>query len=129
MSDIDAAEDWLDSWVAGVDERAARAVDLARQVASLTATASSDDDTVTVTVGSNGQIERLDLDDRVQRLSGRDLSRRILAVMRAAQHRLSEQVAAQVQQTVGADTETGRAVVDAFGRRFPEPPAEAADEQ
>src|SRR6266498_4504557 len=129
MPDIDAAEDWLDAWVAGGAAQAARTADLARQVASLTATATSDDESITVTVGSNGQVEELDLDDRVQRMSGRDLSRRILVVMRSAQHRLSEQVAAEVQRTVGADTETGRAVVDAFQRRFAEPPAALSDEQ
>jgi DNA-binding protein YbaB len=125
MRDIDAAEDWLDSWVAGVDAQAARAAELARQVSALTATARSDDESITVTVGSNGQVEDLELDDRVHRLSGRDLSRQILAVMRTAQHRLSGQVAAEVQRTVGTDTETGRAVIDAFDRRFPEPEAPA----
>ena len=127
MRDIDAAEDWLDSWVAGVDAQAARTAELARQVSALTATARSDDESITVTVGSNGQVEDLELDDRVHRLSGRDLSRQILAVMRTAQRRLSEQVAAEVQRTVGTDTETGRAVIDAFDRRFPEP--EAPDER
>lgn len=47
--------------------------------------AHNDDETIIVTVGANGQLEGLDLDDRVQRLSGRELSGQILAVMRTAQ--------------------------------------------
>ena len=122
--DVDAAEDWLDSWVAGVDARAEAAAQLARQVAAVTAVARNDDETITVTVGANGQVEGLELDDRVQRLSGRDLSGQILAVMRAAQRKVTERVAVEVQATVGDDSETGRAVIDAFERRFPEPEPE-----
>lgn len=128
MRDADAAEDWLDSWVAGVNAQASRATELARQVAALTARATSEDGSIAVTVGSNGQVEELDLDDRVQRLPGRELSRRILTVMRTAQQRLAAEVAEQVRDTVGADTETGRAVVNSYEQRFPAPP-EAADER
>jgi hypothetical protein len=120
MRNVDEAEEWLDSWVAGVNEQAARTAQLARQVSELTATARSEDGGVVVTVGSNGQLEHLELTDR-------ELARTILTVLRAAQRRLSEQVAAEVQRTVGADTETGRAVVDAYDRRFPTPPVEDAD--
>jgi hypothetical protein len=119
-NDIDAAEDWLDSWAAGVSEQAERAATLSRRVASLTGRAESPDGSIKVTVGSTGQVESLELDDRVQQLRGAELSRRIVAVMRKAQANLSGQVAAEVQFTVGADTETGRAVINSFETRFPE---------
>ncbi|GAA2502581.1 YbaB/EbfC family nucleoid-associated protein [Winogradskya humida] len=123
MRDVDAAEDWLDSWVAGVNTQAERTAQLARQVAALSAKARSDDGTITVTVGASGQIVGLDLDDRAaERRNGAELSAEILKVMRAAQTRLTEEVAEQVRETVGTDTETGRAVVDSFSRRFPEEP-------
>lgn len=121
MRDIDAAEDWLDAWTAGVNERAARAAELARRVAGLTARARSDDGSVAVAVGAHGQVEGLELDERVRTRPARDLSRQILLVMRQAQHRLNELVAEQVSETVGQDSESGRAVLDAFARRFPEP--------
>ena len=127
MRDVDEAEDWLDSWVAGVNARAARTADLARQVSALTGRARNTDGSITVTVGSNGQVEDLQLDDRVQRLPGRELAQQILAVMRAAQRQLAERVAGQVERTPGADTPTGRAVVDAFDRRFPAPPETTND--
>ena len=117
--DIDAAEDWLDNWTASVSAQAERAAVLSRRVAALTASAESADGSIRVTVGSSGQVESLDLDDRVQRLAGPELSRRIMTVMRDAQARLARQVAAEVEQTVGADTETGRAVIHSFDSRFP----------
>jgi len=119
--DIDAAEEWLDSWVSGVNAQAERAVTLSRRVARLTGSAESRDGSIKVTVGSSGQVETLDLDDRVQQLRGAELSRQILAVMRRAQADLSGQVTAQVRETVGADTETGRAVIHSFEARFPSP--------
>ena len=119
MRDVDAAEEWLDSWAAGVNAQAERAVQLGRQIAALTAAAEGADGAIKVTVGSSGQLDALDLDNRVQRLSGHELSRQIMAVMHVAQARLSEQAADQVRLTVGADTETGRAVIQSFAQRFP----------
>jgi hypothetical protein len=116
--DIDAAEAWLDSWAAGVSEQAERAATLSRRVATLTGRAESRDGSIAVTVGSSGQVQQLELDDP-------ELAGRILAVMRQAQADLARQVAAQVETTVGADTETGRAVIHSFEARFPE--QDAAD--
>jgi DNA-binding protein YbaB len=131
MGDIDAAEDWLDSWTAGVSAQAERAAALSREVSRLTGAAESRDGAIRVVVGSTGQVDSLELDDRVQRLRGAELSQQIMAVMRTAQAKLAAQVAEQVRLTVGQDTETGRAVVDSFTRRFPEqveaPPADPAE--
>lgn len=119
MDGIDAAEDWLDAWVGQANAQAARSVELSRRVAALTGTAESRDGAIRVTVGPAGQVESLELDDRVQRLAGPRLAEEILAVMRRAQSALSGKVADEVQATVGADTETGRAVLHSFGTRFP----------
>jgi hypothetical protein len=108
---IDAAEDWLDDWTASISAQAERAATLSRRVAALTGSAESADGSIKVTVGSAGQVESLDLDDA-------ELARRILSVMRKAQSNLARQVTTQVQDTVGADTETGRAVIDSFESRF-----------
>lgn len=114
VRDIEEAEDWLNQWVAGVDAQAARTAELARQVSALTAEASSEDGLITVTVGADGQLRDLEIDDDPE------LAEEILTIMRAAQRRLAEQVAARVQQTIGADTESGRAIVDAYDRKFGE---------
>ena len=124
MSDIDAAEEWLDSWVGQVNAQAQRSVELSRRVAALTGSAQGHDGAIRVTVGSAGQVERLELDDRVRELSGLRLAQEIMSVMRRAQAALSGQVAEQVRETVGEDTETGRAVLHSFDSRFRASPEE-----
>jgi YbaB/EbfC DNA-binding family protein len=119
MSDIDAAEEWLDSWVGQVNAQAQRSVELSRRVAALTGSAQGRDGAIRVTVGSAGQVEHLELDDRVHELSGAQLSQDIMSVIRSAQGNLAGRVAEQVRETVGEDTETGRAVLHSFGARFP----------
>jgi hypothetical protein len=119
VSDIDAAEEWLDSWVGQVNAQAQRSVELSRRVAALNGSAQGRDGAIRVTVGSVGQVERLGLDDRVHELSGPRLAQEIMSVIRRAQAALSGQVAEQVRETVGEDTETGRAVLHSFDSRFP----------
>lgn len=126
MQDFDAAEEWLNHWTAQAGAQAERAAQLARNVSSLSGTAQADDNLIAVTVGSSGQLVELRIDDRLS-LRGSELARQILALTRIAQSRLPEQVAEQVRDTVGADSETGRAVIDAYHRRFPEPPTEGSD--
>lgn len=125
MSDVDAAEEWLDSWVASVDARARSAVDLSRRVTALTGEARSHDGLLTVAVGSGGQIVRLGIDDDARRRSGAELSRDIMALVGRAQAHLSAQVADEVRETVGEDTETGRAVINSYAERFPQPAGES----
>ena len=119
MNDIDAAEEWLDSWVGQVNAQAQRSVELSRRVAALTGSAQGRDGAIRVTVGSAGQVERLELDDRVHEMSGPRLAQEIMSVIRRAQTDLAGRVAEQVRETVGADTETGRAVLNSFETRFP----------
>jgi DNA-binding protein YbaB len=121
MNDIDAAEEWLDSWTAQVDEQAQRSVELSRRVAALAVSAEGHDGAIRVRVGSAGQVEQLDLDERVHDLPGPRLAEEIMSVMRRAQAALSARVADEVRATVGEDTETGRAVIQSFDTRFPTP--------
>ena len=118
MRDIDEVGEWLDSWAASVDATAARAVELSRRVAALTGAARSRDGSVAVTVGSNGQVVRLDLADDPA------LGREIMALLARAQADLCARVAEQVEDTVGADSETGRAVIHSYDERFPAPRGE-----
>jgi hypothetical protein len=125
VSDVDAAEEWLDSWVASVDARAQSAVELSRRVAALVGEARSHDGLLAVAVGSGGQLVRLDIRDDARRRSGEDLSSDIMALIGRAQAHLSAQVADQVRETVGEDTETGRAVMNSYAERFPQPTDES----
>ena len=95
---------------------------LADRMATLTSSADGDQGAIRVTVASSGNLTGLELDDRVQGYPGADLAAEILQVMRRAQAGLVDRVAAAVEQTVGADSETGRAVLDSFEQRFPASP-------
>ena len=117
--DVDDAEEWVRSWSTQVSGRAEAAAALADRVAGLTASATSADGAVRVSVASSGNVTGLALADEVRSLAGADLAAQIMTVMRRAQAGLSEQVAEAVDETVGADTETGRAVLESFAQRFP----------
>jgi hypothetical protein len=116
---LDDAEEWVRSWSSQVSGRAEAAAALADRVAALTASATGAEGAIRVTVASSGNLTGLDLADDVRRLSGATLSDQIMQVYRRAQAGLTEQVAEAVGETVGADTETGRAVLESFAQRFP----------
>jgi hypothetical protein len=116
---LDDAEEWVRSWSSQVSGRAEAAAALADRVAALSASATGDDGAIRVTVASSGNVTGLDLSDDVRRLTGAELSAEIMLAYRRAQAGLTEQVAAAVDETVGADTETGRAVLQSFAQRFP----------
>ena len=92
---------------------------LADRMATLTSSADGDEGAIRVTVASSGNLTGLELDERVQAYSGANLAAAILQVMRRAQAGLVDRIAAAVEETVGADSETGRAVLDSFAQRFP----------
>jgi hypothetical protein len=91
---------------------------LADRMATLSSSADGDEGAIRVTVASSGNLTGLELDDRVQAYHGADLAAAILRVMRRAQAGLVDRVAAAVDETVGAGSETGRAVLDSFLQRF-----------
>ena len=102
--------------------RADAAAALADRIVGLASSATGADGVIRVTVGTSGTVSRLELDDRVRRFTGEQLSEEILRVMRRAQAGLAEQVAAAVNATVGADSDTGQAVLQSFTSRFPTEP-------
>jgi DNA-binding protein YbaB len=117
--DLDAAERRIDDWQAGFEQRAARARELAARLAGLTASSRSDDGLVTVTVGGNGMLTGLELDEAVRRQPAAETARQILAALAAAQADLATQATSVTAETVGADSETGKAVIAALARRQP----------
>ncbi|MFI6270133.1 YbaB/EbfC family nucleoid-associated protein [Micromonospora zamorensis] len=123
--DPDATQELMHSWAAQLSARAQAAADLSDRVATIAASAVGANGAVRVTVAASGALTDLRLDDRVQRIPGAELASIIMAAIARAQAGLTEQVSIAVHDTVGADSETGRAVTDTFARRFPKP----ADEQ
>jgi DNA-binding protein YbaB len=116
--ELDAAGRRIDDWQAAIEQRAAQARELAARLAALTATARSDDNLVTVRVGADGRLTGLELDERVRRRPAADTAAQILATLAAAQADLTAQATTVTEETVGADSETGRAVLASLTRRL-----------
>jgi hypothetical protein len=103
------------------------AVALADRVATLSASATGDDGAIRVTVAGSGLLTGLELDDRVQRLPGSVLAAELMRTIRRAQASLVGSAATAVAETVGATSETGKAVLDSFSQRFPLEPDDSQE--
>ena len=118
-SDLDAAERLVDDWQTGFEQRAEQARDLAGRLAALTASARSADGLVTVTVGPDGTMTGLQLDEEVRRQPAAETARQILATQAAARADLIARATEVTEETVGADSETGKAVLASLAQRRP----------
>jgi DNA-binding protein YbaB len=115
--DLDEAERLVDDWQAGFEERAAQARELAARLGALTASVRSDDGFVSVTVGPSGALVDLELDEEIRQQPAATTAREILATLRAAQAALTSAATAVTAETVGAESETGKAVIASYVAR------------
>ena len=116
---VGAAEDWVRTWSASMSDRAAAAQALSDQVSRLSVSAEDRDRAITVTVNGSGGVTDLRLAPEAARHGTDRLAEDILRTMRRAQAALAERVAAIAERTVGSESETARAVISSFERRFP----------
>ncbi|GAA5186617.1 hypothetical protein GCM10023322_33250 [Rugosimonospora acidiphila] len=114
---LDDAGARVDGWLAGIEDRAARARALSGLVAELTATASNADRSITITVDSSGLLSGVTMDDAVRRHSGQWIAQEVLATTRKAVARLADRIGGAVDETVGRDSPEGRAVTALFQAR------------
>jgi hypothetical protein len=112
------AERLIDEWRGTIEQRAARARSLESRLARLTETARSPDGLVTVTVGVRGDLTALDLAEGVRQRPAAVTASEILSTLRVARGALVAAVADVTAETMGADTATGRAVVESFTNRL-----------
>ncbi|MBG0563069.1 YbaB/EbfC family nucleoid-associated protein [Actinoplanes aureus] len=108
------AERWIDNWQIAIEARAGRARELSSRLAQPTRTARSPDGMVTVTVGGTGDLTGLELGEGIRRRPAATTARDILATLDAARAALTEAVAVETKATIGADSATGRAVIEAY---------------
>jgi DNA-binding protein YbaB len=106
-----AAEEWVDEWTASIAARASQARQLSDKVSRMSATATSADGAIEVTVGSQGSITDLRLQEEVRRWPVEQIATEILATIKDAQRAMSGRIATAVEETIGADTESGRAIL------------------
>jgi hypothetical protein len=114
--DFDGAERLVDDWQAGLEERAAAARELSQRLAFLSASARSDDGSVSVTVGPSGVVRALALDEAIRRQPAADTARAILSTVGAAQAALAALAKTATDETVGADSAVGEAVIASYAQ-------------
>jgi YbaB/EbfC DNA-binding family protein len=120
--DLDSAEQWASDWEARAREQLFQAQEMAARVGDLKATAENRDRTVSVTVEANGVPTTIKLSEAVSGWHPDRISNEIMATMAKAQAKLTVAVTQVADETVGADSETGRAVLNTYHNRFPAPP-------
>jgi YbaB/EbfC DNA-binding family len=120
---FDAAERMVDDWQAGFEQRATQARELSARLAQLRATARSADESVTVTVGSSGDLIDLALHERIRERPAADTAREILKTLQAARATLIAAVTSVTDETIGTDSQTGQAIIAAYTGRVGDPDA------
>ncbi len=85
-------------------------------MARLNASVQSSDGLIEVTVGRSGELTDLRLSEQTRHRSAASLARDILATVADARAELADRAAAVVGETIGADSEAGRAVLDTYRR-------------
>jgi DNA-binding protein YbaB len=104
---------WLDDFEARLADLQKKSEDLQDNIAAASATVSSKDDSVTVTVGPNGGLQNLELGHRACDLGPARLTALILETARAAQRKASEKVV-EAFEPLGGGTEAMRFVMDSI---------------
>jgi DNA-binding protein YbaB len=108
----------IDEWQHAFEEHAAQARALTARTSSLSATAREGDGIVEVTVGSDGQITGLRLDEEIRRQPAATTARQILAAIASAKVSLMRDFAQVTADTVGLDSATGQAVMSSLNVRL-----------
>jgi hypothetical protein len=115
---LNAALHRIEEWERSAAQRAEQAQEFARRAGQISATARSPDGLVEVTVGAEGQIQRLHLEERIRQQPASKSADQILATVRAAQVKLVREFDEVTAQTVGGDSETGRMLKESLRKRL-----------
>ena len=111
LLDPDQALDRLAAWKDRIDRQAAETQAMSDRVGALRITATNDTRAVEVTVDAQGVLIDLKLEPSTRRLEPDALARAILATHQKARRRAAAQVRQVLDETIGADSPVGRAVL------------------
>lgn len=103
-------EQWLASYRGRLTDMGTRAARAQEALAGVSATASSRDGAVTVTVNPVGALQRLSLGERSEGMSRVQLAAAVLATAQQAQADAARQAAAAVAPLIGENSEAMRAL-------------------
>jgi DNA-binding protein YbaB len=103
---------------AAFERTVAATQEMATRMQALTATASDPNGLATVTVDSSGVLLKADFSARIQRTAPEAVSRALMEALAGAKQRVAAQTQEVIAETVGADSDTGRAVAQDLQARL-----------
>jgi DNA-binding protein YbaB len=115
---MDSALERIARWERSAAQRAEHAQALAIRTSELSATARSSDGLIELTVGAEGQLTHLHLDEQTRRQPADTTARSIMQALQAAKEGLLRQFDTATAETVGAESETGRMLAESLRRRL-----------
>ena len=112
----------IDNWAQGLADKARRYREAQTDTEALRLSATSPDGGVRVTVGADGGVTDLYLDERVRAVRASELATTILETMRRAQSRIADRVSEVMADHLGTDEDlhTRATVLTQLRDRFPE---------
>ncbi|MEU7480622.1 YbaB/EbfC family nucleoid-associated protein [Lentzea sp. NPDC042327] len=122
--DIAGSEQMLAGWEKNVQERAARYQEMATRVQGMTISERSSDGAVELTIGSNGILQHLVINESAAGRRMAEVSGEIMKLLQRAQSRIPELLQAAMAETIGTQDETANVLFNEAKKNFPAPPAE-----
>ncbi len=122
--DIAGSEQMLAGWEKNIQERAARYQEMATRVQGMTISERSSDGTVEITVGSNGILQNLVINESAAGKRMSEISGEIMKLLQRAQSRIPELLQEAMAETIGTQDETANVLFNEAKKNFPAPPAE-----
>ncbi|MFS8098451.1 YbaB/EbfC family nucleoid-associated protein [Lentzea alba] len=122
--DIAGSEQMLANWNQQIQERAARYQEMATRVQGMTISERSSDGAVEITVGSNGILQNLVINESASGRRMSEISGEIMKLLQRAQSRIPELLQEAMAETIGTQDETANVLFNEAKKNFPAPPAE-----
>ncbi|HEX6351405.1 YbaB/EbfC family nucleoid-associated protein [Actinophytocola sp.] len=120
----------IDRWAQGFADKARRYQAAQQQTERLRLTASSANGVVRVTVGADGNVTGLELNNKVRTMPPEDLAAQILDTMRRAQAGIADRVSEVMTAQLGDEDQQTRAeLLGNLRSRFPRQEDEAEEEE
>jgi hypothetical protein len=126
--DISAAERMVRDWQERATEKAERFGRMQAEIESISVTESSRDGAVTVTVGSSGLLENLELGENAGNRPMAKLAAEIMRTVQLAQAKIPELMQQVAADTVGEDDTAVQHMLGQAKRFFPEAPEDSDDD-
>lgn len=124
--DIAGSEQMLANWNQNIQERAARYQEMATRVQGMTISERSSDGSVELTIGSNGILQNLVINESAAGKRMAEVSGEIMKLLQRAQSKIPALLQEAMAETIGTQDETANVLFNEAKKNFPAPPPEDA---